>query len=132
MTRIYRKCCYFRSIYQRRVIKNIARTNEYFVVLTISVFNRLGKHRCLLIRSSFCVMCHVRLLVEFARATRYTEVCIRKIYSDPGFVSCTHCNCSGRCDIASCYMHIVIRCGILSTMVLALIAPHDQIRTTGK
>lgn len=61
----------------------------------------------------------------------YTEVCIPKIYSDPGFVSCAHCNCSGRCDIASYYMHTVIRCGILSIMVLALIAPCDQIRITG-
>jgi len=35
-----------------------------------------------------------------------------------------------RCDIASCYMHTVIRRGILSTLVLALIAPRDQIRAT--
>lgn len=80
--------------------------------------------------NSFLVLqCNVprAALAEFTRATRYTEVCIPKIYSDPSFVSCTHCNCNGRCDIASCYMHTVIRCGILSTMVLALIAPRDQI-----
>lgn len=116
---------------------------KYFAALMTSVLNSIRQTQptgrrasrialLLLIRFSQCAATPAarERVEEFTRATRYAEVCISKIYSRPGFVSCTHCDCRGRCDIATYYyMHIVIRCGILSTMVLALIAPRDQIRT---
>lgn len=128
MERVSRIIC--RSIYQWHVIEDIARADEYFVALTIAGFKATRQTlSLLLIRSPQCATCS-----DAAAGGVYPDhAAYWSLYSQdllrPGFVSCTHCNCSSRCDIASCCMYTVIRCGILSTMVSALIAPRDRIRT---